>query len=87
MREYLEGSFVTEVTTWPLVQQSLNTLDVAAVDAFEVGAFGKELPNEAVGVLVGAAVPGAVRFGEVNREAQVVSQRLMLGELKTNCRR
>ena len=40
----------------------------------EVGALGEVLGQQAIGVLVGAALPGAVRVTEVDRQADVDPQ-------------
>ena len=37
----------------------------------EIGALGQVLADEAVGVLVGAALPGIVRIGEVDLDTAV----------------
>src|ERR671919_623790 len=55
-------------------------LDVVAVPAGEVGALGEVLAQEAVGVLVGAALPWAVWVGEVDGETGVDFELGVLGE-------
>ena len=47
----------------------------------EVGAFGHPLAEEAVGVLVGAALPGRVGVAEVDVDAGVDAERGVLGHL------
>ena len=48
----------------------------------EVGAFGEVLAEQPVGVLVGAALPWAVRITEVDLHARVDLQACMLGHLR-----
>ena len=50
-------------------------------DLIEVAALGIILADEAVGVLVGAALPGGVGVGEVDREAGGGLDPLETGEL------
>jgi hypothetical protein len=47
----------------------------------EVGAFGEVLAQQAVGVLVGTALPGAVRVAEVDRQPGVDTQSGVWGHL------
>ena len=47
----------------------------------EGSAFGKELANQSVGVLIGAALPGSIGIGEEYRHLSVGRQELVLGEL------
>src|SRR4029453_2669606 len=48
----------------------------------QVGALGKVLPQQAVGVLVGAALPGAVRGAEVDGQPRLDAQLGVLGHLR-----
>src|ERR1700722_7298295 len=54
---------------------------VAGGVAGEVGALGEVLAEQAVGVLVGAALPGWVRVGEVDGQAGAGAQLGVLGHL------
>src|SRR4051812_39030223 len=47
----------------------------------EVGAFGEVLAEQAVGVLVAAALPWTVRVGEVDLDAGLDGERGVLGHL------
>ena len=47
------------------------------------GAFGEVLTQQAVGVLVAATLPGAVRVAEVDRQAGVDAQLRVLGHLRS----
>jgi hypothetical protein len=51
------------------VECSGDRLDLFGVPARQVGAFGKELPQETVRVLAGAALPGTVRIGKEDGDA------------------
>jgi hypothetical protein len=50
-------------------------------DGFEPHLLRKELSDEAIHVLVGAALPGGVGMGEVEVGAEFAGDPLMLGEL------
>ena len=54
---------------------------VVGAVAREVGALGEVLPEQPVGVLVGAALPGALRVAEVHLQAEVDLQPGVLGQL------
>ena len=56
-------------------------LDLTTRDPREVRALREELPDEAVGVLVRASLPGAMRVGEVDLDARLLCEQLMLGHL------
>ena len=47
----------------------------------QVSAFGQVLPQESIGVLVAAALPGAMRVGKENRHTGHIRQSLMLTHL------
>ena len=52
-------------------------------DSSEVTAFGKEEPNNVVGVLVGSTLPGFMRLGKVDKGMQVLLQLAELRKLGT----
>ena len=56
-------------------------LEFVAVPAGEVGALGEVLAQQAIGVLVGAALPRAVRVGEEDLDAGIGLQLGVLGHL------
>jgi hypothetical protein len=51
------------------------------VELAEVSALGEVLAQQAVGVLVGAALPGATRVTEIDLDARVDRELQMLGHL------
>ena len=53
----------------PSVERVGDRGDVVRAPAGQVGALREVLAKQAVGVLVGAALPGAVRVGEVDGQA------------------
>src|SRR6266566_3295770 len=55
--------------------------EVAGGVLAQVSAFGEVLPQQVVGVLVGAALPGAVWVAEVDRKPGVDPQLRVLGHL------
>ena len=61
----------------------LDRLDLTPRELREVRTFGEELPEEAVGVLIGAPLPGTLRMREVDREARRLSEEPVLGQLLT----
>ena len=55
--------------TGPAVEGDGDPVEVFLAVAAQAGAFGEVLAQQAVGVLVGAALPGAVGVAEVDRDA------------------
>jgi hypothetical protein len=58
-----------------------NSIEVILGEPGHVSAFGQVLPQESIGVFVAAALPGAVRVGEENRDTGHFRQALMLTHL------
>jgi hypothetical protein len=56
-------------------------LDLATRDPYEVRALWEELPDEAVGVLVRALLPGTMRVGEGDLDARLLCEHLILCHL------
>ena len=56
-------------------------LDLGVGDVGEVGAFGEEVPDQAVAVLVGGALPGRVGIAEVGLAARSEGEAGVLGHL------
>lgn len=56
-----------ETLARPLIDGMVCLRDLFLAHAGEVGALREVLPRQAVGVLVGAALPGVMRRGEVER--------------------
>ncbi len=63
------------------VQAMGDGVQLALGVARQVCAFGQVLAKQAMGVLVGAALPGAVRIGQEDLDGEPLSQALMLGPL------
>lgn len=58
---------------WPGVEHPLEGVQLLLAVLREVGALGEELANQAICVLVGAALPGAVGIGEVDLQTGALS--------------
>ena len=65
------GSFEAEAFSRPLIEPVLRQLYLVLGHVGEIAVLGKELPEETVEVLVGAALPGRVRMAEVVVEAAI----------------
>ena len=65
-----------------LVQQVLHLLQPVAGHGPEVGVLGEEVPNQPVGVLVGAPLPRGVGVGEVHHHVGLRAEKLVLGHLQ-----
>ena len=64
--EQLCGTFEAQRLAWPSIQLPGNRIQLFLREATQVAALGQILPQQAVGVLVDAALPGTVRIGEVD---------------------
>ena len=64
------------------VERGGDGVELVGRPAGQVGALGEVLAQEPVGVLVRAALPWAVRVGEVDREAGVDPELGVLGQLR-----
>ena len=56
----------------PVVHSQVNGVKVFLSQLGQIGAFWQILAQQAVGVLIGAALPGAVRVAEVHLHAGLV---------------
>lgn len=65
----------------PPVEQVLGLADLAVGHVRELGPLREELPEQAVGVLVGAPLPGRVRVAEAGPEARRLGEAGVLGHL------
>lgn len=80
MVEGFGGSSPAECLSWAAVECSGDRLEFVGVPTGRVGALGKVLPQQAVGVRVRASLPGVVWVGEadgvagVDRQPGVLSQ-------------
>src|SRR5882724_6357085 len=60
----LEGCSVAEALARPIIERVDNEGKFVIADLREVGAFGEVASQQSIGILVGPALPGAVRIGE-----------------------
>lgn len=58
----------------PVVQEMFEVGELLMADLAEIQALGPELANQAIGVLIGAAPPPAVRVAEVDADLQLGAQ-------------
>ena len=79
--EDFERALKAEALPGPMVQGVDNTAQSLRGDLRQVGALGQVLAQEAVGVLVGAPLPGMVGMGEVDGQVQSLFQFDGTGEL------
>src|SRR5215210_2937624 len=70
-----------EPLAWPVVEFVGDGVELGFADRAEVGALGEVLAQEAVGVLVGAALPGRVRIAEEHLDAGVDADLLPVAHL------
>jgi hypothetical protein len=64
------GGLPAECLAWSVVERVGDGLDLLVVPSREVGAIREVLAQKAIGViLIGAALPGTLRVGEVDRNA------------------
>lgn len=65
----------------PIVEHRLHAFDLPPRDVLELGAGGKELPQQAVRVLVRAPLPGALGMGKVDPHLGLFGEQPMLPHL------
>lgn len=68
--DFLAGFHEPEGFAWPIVESLADRVEVVLRVSAQVGAFGEVLPEQPVGVLVRAALPGRVRVAEVHGHVQ-----------------
>ena len=78
-RHDLFGCQEAQAFSWAGVQRGGDLGEVALGQSGQVHALGQILPQQAVGVLVGRALPGAVGVGEVDPQVQPLGQLLVAG--------
>lgn len=66
----LGWGFPAERFAWAAVELGGDGVQVLAAVDGQVGSFREVLPQQAVGVFVGAALPGACRVAEVDRDVR-----------------
>ena len=75
--ELLRGALEAQRLAWPGVQFPGNRIQLFLSEATQVATLGQALPQQTVGVLVNAALPGTVRIGEVDLHPGGFGQPLM----------
>jgi hypothetical protein len=81
VRRELRRGLPAEGLTWAAVERVRDCSDLVGGPARQVGAFWEILTKQAVGVLVRASLPRALRVGEVDRDSGLDLERGVLGEL------
>jgi hypothetical protein len=71
------GSFVIQAFSGAIVEQPGDVIQLRLADVREIPALGQVLTDQAVGVLVAGSLPGAVRVGEVDLDAEPSGQFLV----------
>src|SRR5680860_664637 len=64
--EQLCGTSEAQRFAWPGIQLPGNRIQLFLREATQVAALGQILPQQAIRILVDAALPGTVRIGEVD---------------------
>ena len=79
--EHFGGAFPVEALARAGVELPGNRIEFGLRESGEVGAIGERLTEQAVGVLVDTALPGAVRIGEVDGDASDLGKPFVLCHL------
>ena len=79
--EFLSWGLSVQDDAGSAVEAVLDGLDLGVGDGGEAGALGEVVADQAVGVLVGGALPGAVGVGEVDRDVGDGGEGGVLGHL------
>ena len=79
--EFLSWGLSVQDDAGSAVEAVLDGLDLGVGDGGEAGALGEVVADQAVGVLVGGALPGAVGVGEVDRDVGGGGEDGVLGHL------
>lgn len=77
----LVGRFKSERFSGPAVEQAFSLCHGPRMDCSEVPAFGKEVSNQAIRVLVHAAFPRMIRRGKKDLRTQDIGGVSVSGEL------
>jgi hypothetical protein len=77
----LIGCSVAEALARPIIERVDNEGKFVIADLREVGAFGEVAAQQPIGVLVGPALPGAVRIGEEHAQPSGLFDLFEGGEL------
>ena len=76
-----EGTAIAQAFSRSMIQLGDIEAELCGGDLRQIGAFGQVLTQQAVSVLVGAAFPGVVGMGEVDRQIESAFQLDRTGEL------
>lgn len=83
LSEYLDRTKPAKSLAWSDVQQIRKLVQLLLGVLGQVSSLGQKLADTAVGVLVGAALPGAVRISKVNSDARLLSEFGVFGHFLT----
>ena len=81
MAEHLSRRLVAKCLPWPLIQVSRDRVELGLGVALDVDALGQVLPEQAVRILVAAALPGKGRPGQGPRVLQIPLLKLARADL------
>jgi len=81
LRIDFQGRREVQAFSWARVQAMRNGVQLALRIARQVGALGQVLAQQVIRILVGAALPEAVRIGKEDLDGEPLGQALMLGHL------
>ena len=81
LRIDFQGRRKVETFSWACVQAMSDGVQLALRVARQVRALGQVLAQQAIRILVGAALPGAVRIGKEDLDREPLGQLLVLGHL------
>ncbi len=81
LRVGFQGRGNVETFSWACVQPMGDGIQRTLSITGQVRPFGQVLAQQAIGVFVGATLPGAVRLGKEDLDREPLSQLLMLGHL------
>ena len=80
--EDLVRGFEAEDFAWSVIECVFDGGELLVADETQVHAFRKELADQAIGVFVGAALPGTVRVAEEDVHVELGAQRLVQRHLR-----
>lgn len=83
LSEYLDRTQPVKSLAWSDVQQIRKLVQLLLSVLGQVGSLRQKLANEAVGVLVGPALPRAVWVSKVNSDARLLSEFGVFGHFLT----
>ena len=81
------GSSIAQAFARSVVEAVQGLVDLDIADAKQAHLFGEELAQQAVGVLVGATLPGVIGTGEIDAGVQALADELVLGKLLATSQR